>query len=488
MRVLAILAVVVVIAAAALSALWWRHLQAEQERVGAEWKQRWQEDTKVLAAEMAELRATSTPPASPPLPAPVAAALVADVPIIAWTAHAGARLEPCGCVAGMHGGLARRATLLGRVPAERVLALECGGWSGGQADYQIAKAEWFLRALAASGCDAVGIGTAEVALGHAHLTRLAQAATTAKVPLVCANVVAADGAALVPTHLRVLVGGQAYVITAVAPANASGIGLAVGDPAEALLKLRAATGDARVIVLADLDAAALADLARAVPGLALVVGGAVDQPSAAPLAVGGCRVVHVANEGKTLGWWPWAAETCAFELITDDIGDHPAVRALIGDYQEALGALDLALDGGGHGLTALDAGVSAARYVGDATCLACHAGAHAVHAASRHAHAFATLAAKNYHRDPECLRCHVTGLGAADGYQRRAPSDHAARVACEACHGRGSQHVAERGAGRPASGTLTPVTPATCVRCHDHENSPRFDYAAYWEKIRHDRR
>ena len=26
-----------------------------------------------------------------------------------------------------------------------------------------------------------------------------------------------------------------------------------------------------------------------------------------------------------------------------------------------------------------------------------------------------------------------------------------------------------------------------CVRCHDHENSPHFDYATYWPRIKHGR-
>jgi hypothetical protein len=98
----------------------------------------------------------------------------------------------------------------------------------------------------------------------------------------------------------------------------------------------------------------------------------------------------------------------------------------------------------------------------------------------------ASLEKRGYQRDPDCLRCHVVGFGLPDGWRRKDPRPDLAQVGCDSCHGRGSIHNAERQAGRPSSGSLTPVTPALCTRCHDAENSPKFVYAEYWERIRHD--
>lgn len=420
------------------------------------------------------------PAGVPALPPAVAAA---EGVVVAWTAHAGARLEPCGCVAGMHGGLVRRASLLARVPTARRLSVELGGWSGGAADYQRERAGFYLAGLAAAGYDALAIGGPEIALGRAALAGLL--ARRGTVPALCANL-RSDGLD-VASHAVITKGGRRFAVTAVVSAHAVGTGLTVDDPAEALVRLLPTLGDLPVVVLADLAEDGLVELARAVPGLALVVGGDVRQPSASALAVGACRVVHVANEGKTLGWWPWGGQACAFELIEDHVPDHPAVRALIRQYQERLGAMDLEIDDRG-GMTALGAEATGARYVGTQACIACHANAGAVHNSSRHAHAFATLERKQYHRDPDCLRCHVTGLALPDGYRRSHERPELAQVSCESCHGRGSLHVAERQAGRPTSGTLTPVTQATCLRCHDRENSPHFVYDPYWEKIRHDSR
>lgn len=429
----------------------------------------------------------TTPLTSKDVPAlheSVQSAVAEGTPVVAFVHHAGARLEPCGCVAGMHGGLVRRATLLSRVARDQQLTLEGGGWSGGSVDYQRVKAGFYLRGLAQAGIDAVAIGSKEVRLGADHLGGLLTAADSAGLSVVSANLRRTDGSAVVPSLTRVEAGGTTFVVTSVIDEHSEGEGLQALPPADALLALLPQIGDAELVVLADLDADAMEELARAVPGIAAIVGGDVKQPSRRATAIGRTRIVHVANEGKTLGWWPWRDETCSFELIEDTVPDHPAIRNLIGTYQQTLGSMNLAIDESVGGLTALtrDDGLT---YVGDATCMTCHQGAHQVWSESRHEHSLATLKEKGYHRDPECLRCHVTGLGLPDGYGRLGANEHLGTVSCESCHGRGSQHVAERSRAKPASGTLTPTTPATCVRCHDSENSPHFDYATYWPKIVH---
>ena len=406
--------------------------------------------------------------------------LIGDAPLtLVWAAQGGARLEPCGCAAGMNGGLARRATIVQRLASERSVRLELGGWSGGRAQYQVVRAQHYLRGLTAAGIDVIGLGAAEVQLGSVALAQL----TDARV--VCANV---SGQNNLATSVRLSRGGRNLVVTSVVAEGLSGPGisgpgLTSSDPLPALHQIVADAAGAAVVVMADLDAAGLERLARAVPGLSVVVGGAVHDPSPAPLRVGTTWVMWAANMGKTVGWWPWGSSTCAFTLADEHVGDDPGVRAQISSYQMAVGALGVADDPRFTGLTAL--GVSSGTYVGDQSCTACHPGPATVHAGSRHAHSLAVLTAKGYDQDPECLRCHVTGLERNDGYRRAlrpATYDH---VTCESCHGPRSDHVEARRAGRPGP-ELPPVTPATCQRCHDPENSPRFDYVTYWKKIHHE--
>ncbi|MDA3961472.1 MAG: multiheme c-type cytochrome [Planctomycetota bacterium] len=422
----------------------------------------------------------------PALPEPLAKAVSANQAIISWCFETKAGLEPCGCVAGMHGGLLRRASLLARTSPEAVLSCEGGGWSGGAADYQLTKTRYYLDGLALAQIDVLGVGASEVRLGSTHLSDLLAHAASAKLPVVCANLSADNATPLTLSALhRVTAAGQRFAVTSVVPASASGAGLTVSDPAEALLALTAKLQGDPLVVLADMDEAGLRALATAVPGIAVVIGGAVHDPSPAPIAVGPTRVVFAGNQGKVLAHWVYGAPSCTPELINDQIADHSAIRALVTSYQEALGAMDLQIDERIGGMTSL-AGSGGASYVGSASCAACHSGAHATWQNSRHAHALDTLRERNYHRDPECLRCHVTGLATPSGYSRKGANPALGMVSCESCHGQGSTHVAERSAGKQASGSLVPVTQASCLRCHDDDNSPHFDYTTYWPRIVHD--
>lgn len=410
-------------------------------------------------------------PAARPLPAAIADA-PADLPVLMWAAQAAARFEPCGCVAGMHGGLMRRAPLLARLPAGRVLSLELGGWSGGPRAHEMIRSRHYLRGLALAGIDAVALGSAEAALGGERLGGLLAEAAALRLPAVCANL---DGVPGVQAAVELSAGGRRILLTAVLPADAPG----ARDPAEALAALaaRAAAQRLDLVCMADLDPDACRALALAVPQLAVVVGGRADHPSPEPIAVGSVRVLWAGNHGKVLGSWAWGRPEAAFELLADTLPEDPDQRALLGDYQRALATANLDREAAG-GLRPL----GAAGYAGSAACAPCHADAARIHAASRHAHAFQALVAKGYQHDPDCLRCHVVGLGEG-GYRRGASIF--AEVGCESCHGPGQDHVRAASAGRPGDARLPQLSPASCVGCHDADNSPHFDHGRYWPAVQH---
>ena len=417
-----------------------------------------------------------TPPAGiPALPAELAS----DGPLVSWSADTHARFEPCGCVAGMYGGLSRRAALLARVAPGRLLAVELGGWSAGAADHERLRTDAYLRGLAIAGIAALGLGRREIALGAEVLTTHLAAARTAGIPIVVANVTRSDGAPFIEPVVRVRAGGRTFAVTSVVPADARGAGLTVRDPADALASLLANDGGDPLIVLADLDENSLADLARAAPGVALVIGGAVTSPTDKPLAIGAVRVIHAANHGKLVGWWAWGSDACSYELIADALPQQPELVAIASEHQRHLGEVALLAD-------VLDQPApSAAAYAGPASCTSCHAQAAQIHGASKHARAFAALEHKSHQNDPDCLRCHVTGLDRTGGFRRKQPGPALDAVTCESCHGPASLHVAAALRGEPRTAPLIPVSAATCATCHDGENSPKFRYDDYWRRIVH---
>ena len=175
-------------------------------------------------------------------------------------------------------------------------------------------------------------------------------------------------------------------------------------------------------------------------------------------------------------------------------------------------------------------------YVGAAKCGECHTKAYKKWKSTPHAHAYVSLTegrkefegdwADRTH-DPECLSCHVTGWdpqgyyphvggflpealaaaaggGGSDGTEGLAGTDRFALLQgqqCENCHGPGSYHTAVFEAVRRDPNGVPPeeirranaavhleqatAAEAVCIKCHDGNNSPEFDFAKYWPEVAH---
>jgi hypothetical protein len=79
--------------------------------------------------------------------------------------------------------------------------------------------------------------------------------------------------------------------------------------------------------------------------------------------------------------------------------------------------------------------------------------------------------------NPECLKCHTTGMGEPGGFVSMADTEGMANVQCEACHGPGSEYrdrdvMKDRDAS-VAAGLVIPDA-STCEKCHNEE-SPTFE-------------
>ncbi len=116
-------------------------------------------------------------------------------------------------------------------------------------------------------------------------------------------------------------------------------------------------------------------------------------------------------------------------------------------------------------------------FLGDRSCMSCHEDAWTVYVDSSHRSAFATIRNKGQSFEPDCLSCHTTGYQFKKGYSDDPPFNKLVNVQCEACHGYGSQHARD--------GKWVAQAKDSCMMCHDQKNSPEFDYATYWEKIKH---
>jgi hypothetical protein len=123
----------------------------------------------------------------------------------------------------------------------------------------------------------------------------------------------------------------------------------------------------------------------------------------------------------------------------------------------------------------------ASPYVTAETCGKCHKAEYETWQQSLHSHAFASLAPKHRTFDTACVVCHSIGFRDKLGFINIKATPQFANVQCEACHGPGAEHLK-----MPLGGNYkTPAAPASCVGCHDRENSPDFVLSKYWPVIAH---
>lgn len=170
-------------------------------------------------------------------------------------------------------------------------------------------------------------------------------------------------------------------------------------------------------------------------------------------------------------------------------------------------------------------------FVGSAVCAKCHAAEYAVWKGTPHSHAYETLVKRATRPglrqfDPECISCHTTGFEYVGGFENEVKSQHLFDNGCENCHGPGSGHAQqpfnqelraslspwatnpqsdvklpglkffqemaakkplERGAVvmDPVQKQMISTVTSMCMKCHDGENDPKFDFYEAYPKIYH---
>jgi len=118
--------------------------------------------------------------------------------------------------------------------------------------------------------------------------------------------------------------------------------------------------------------------------------------------------------------------------------------------------------------------LTADHYLGEKNCRRCHETEYQMYSKQQHAHAFATLTKNQRDSTPECLPCHVVGMGQAGGFVSKEATPELVNVQCENCHGMGTTH---------GSGHV--VGPEVCMNCHNQNQDPGFNFDEKVEKIVH---
>jgi hypothetical protein len=240
-----------------------------------------------------------------------------------------------------------------------------------------------------------------------------------------------------------------------------------------------------VVVLANLDAFTANRMVQQVPGIDLVLAGDGDRVSDNEAMPPSPRVLYAGNQGKRIG------EARLF--FSGQVLANLATTHLFLDRRYPDDAEMKELEVGGNARinehyrklaeenpVQVATGVALSeRYAGAEACRECHEEPFLIWDESGHRRAILTLVEAGQEYNPLCVSCHVTGHGEPDGFHNLTASPERADVQCEACHGPGAAHVESPAAGYGDTGA------ERCASCHTPENSPDYQFQAYWERIRH---
>ncbi len=394
-------------------------------------------------------------------------------------------ISPCGCSKPMIGGMDRRGALVQRLRRSGpLLLIDTGDLTPASGRQDEIKADTLARMFDAMACDAIGIGEKDLALG---LPALAQLQARTRTPFLAANVRDASGNPLFLPYVvvRRTVQGKAQsaaIAAVLSPSEARSAGFVsdefrIDDPDRALDAIKPAMMKTNLPILlyhGPRDEAVSA--ARRHPWIRMVLYAHGGDAPAPPLRIGTTVLLCAGSKGKYVGVASFGKGRSPSAVrhmpLEERWGSDGRIRKLRTAYQQRL--IDERL------LEAVPRTPhpSGQEYAGSQACRSCHAGAYDVWRSSRHTVAMDTLRAEGADRDPECVPCHVTGLHSTGGYAEGR--DHLAHVGCESCHGPAAGHAATGGDPLPARSG-----PEACRACHVPDHSPKFQYDAYWSRIRH---
>jgi hypothetical protein len=241
-------------------------------------------------------------------------------------------------------------------------------------------------------------------------------------------------------------------------------------------------------------------LAAAYPGFDVVVStsGYADPLEREPqmLNQGKTMLIEVGKRGKyvgALGFFADETQKMRFYLVTlNDRFNGPATemkKVIEEEFRNMLKAAGVVENFPRHDYVN---GAPGATYVGSETCKRCHPNTFTKWSTTKHSQAFASLVSDpkpNTIYDAECVTCHTTGFEYTSGYRSESATAYLKGNQCENCHGPGSKHIAEPD--KPEFRKLLALTAEQadknrlCIRCHDEDNSPKWNFATYWGQVVH---
>jgi hypothetical protein len=441
-------------------------------------------------------------------------------------------LEPCGC-AGLEnqkGGLKRRFTFIKQLRDKgwNVVPMDLGGQVTRTGVQAARKVDFTYQALMKMGYAAIGFGPGELNLGL-DLTQIV-INLPANNPLVSANVSMEDFKSNSATLYKIVeVGGMRIGITSVLGKKEIAGRKEAGDfallePYQAIPNILPTLREKKcdhLILLSHAEPAESKDLAVRFPEFDWVMTAkGAEVPPKEAVTIPGVNT-HLVESGQkaeyviVVGLYKNGDVPFRYQRVPLDhrFPDAPEIQQMEIEYQRQLQL---------SGFSGLGVKVaphqSGLKFAGSKVCADCHTKAAAVWQKTPHSHATDTLIHLNPPRqfDPECLSCHATGWDPQryfpyeSGFLGLKETPDLVGNGCENCHGPAGRHAAvESGeitvsaaeqnqlranlhlkivpdeGNKPGQVYKEGSVVDMCMKCHDLDNSPDFDFQVYWPKVKH---
>ena len=210
-----------------------------------------------------------------------------------------------------------------------------------------------------------------------------------------------------------------------------------------------------------------------------------------PMQINNALIVYAAKETKHLGELRFYTDaegvvdrfTNRYVELDEVIPDDPQLAKMTKQARREIDATQTKMAEAEADLIAAriaKEGAPKSPFTTSAACGKCHVEEYKQWQKTLHANAFTGLQKRQRIYDAACIGCHSVGYQ-QQGFINIKATPQFANVQCESCHGPGAEHSA-----KPVKGKyLTPPAPASCVVCHDRDNSPDFVFAKYWPVVGH---
>lgn len=423
-------------------------------------------------------------------------------------------IEPCGC-AGLEnqkGGLSRRHTLLEALATKGwpLVVVDLGGLIRRTGPQAIMKYRAAIGGLQTMGYKAIGFSHTDLRL---PATELMVDAWDEKSVFVSANMALAGfEQKKIPEFRMIEAGGRKVGVTAILGKTYQ---QEIGGGEIKFIKAKKALEDVLPKMKKECDFLVLLShatmeeskaLANQFPDFDLVVtaGGADEPPEEYTEINNRTLMVEVGHKGMyvgVLGLYDDKKTPIRYKIVPLDqrFKDTEAMKEVMIAYQQQL------KDVGLEALVGLPMRHdSESKYIGSKACGECHTKAyrvwketpHAKHATEHIVHPPQRLQPPRHH-DPECLSCHVTGWEPQSyflyegGWTSLEKTPQMKNVGCENCHGPGSAHAEDEEDEELIKQMIISIKVAEedtnqgCMKCHDLDNSPHFNFEEFWKEIVH---